>query len=108
MPIFEKTLLKFHAYSRRIALVHFFAEKKFSEAELNFETVEYAAKAAIMASFSYYGINFYPEATSSLKRFISNYPADKNIAYAHYLSAIILYEQILDEKKGLPKESLDL
>ena len=31
---------------------YFFAEVKFSEAELNFETVEHAAKAAIMASYS--------------------------------------------------------
>ena len=31
---------------------YFFAEKKFSEAELNFELVEFAAKAAIMSSYS--------------------------------------------------------
>jgi len=32
---------------------------------------------------------------------IQNYPADKNIPYAHYLIAICYYEQILDEKKDL-------
>ena len=79
----------------------FYAEKKFSEAELNFETVEYAAKAAIMASFSYYGINFYPEAIENLERYLKKYPADKHVIYAHYLSAIIYYEQISDEKKDL-------
>ena len=36
----------------------FFANKKFSEAELNFEKPELASKAAIMASFSLYAINF--------------------------------------------------
>ena len=29
------------------------------------------------------------------------YPADKNIIYAHYLIAIIYYEQITDEKKDM-------
>ena len=37
----------------------FFAEKKFSQAELNFNNVELAAKSAIMSSFSFYAINFY-------------------------------------------------
>lgn len=80
---------------------YLYASKKFSEAEIILPKIDYAAKAALMSSYCLYIINFYPEATSSLKRFISNYPADKNIAYAHYLSAIILYEQILDEKKDI-------
>ena len=37
-------------------------KKKFSEAELNFEIVDFAAKSAIMSSYSLYGINFYDEA----------------------------------------------
>ena len=41
---------------------YFFASKKFSEAELNFEQVELAAKSSLMASFCLYGINFYNEA----------------------------------------------
>ena len=45
----------------------FFASKKFSEAELNFENIDYAAKSAIMASFSLYGINFYSEAKKILR-----------------------------------------
>ena len=36
-----------------------------------------------------------------LERHIKNYPADKNIPYAHYLIAMCYYEQILDEKKDL-------
>jgi len=36
-----------------------------------------------------------------LERYIKNYPADKNITYAHYLIAICYFEQILDEKKDL-------
>ena len=79
----------------------FFASKKFSEAELNFEEPEAAAKSAIMASYSLYGINFYQEAEESLNRFLTTYPGDKNTIYAHYLLAIIYYEQIEDEKKDL-------
>ena len=73
---------------------YFFANKKFSEAELNFDIVEFAAKSAIMSSYSLYGINFYREALDNLERFLKKYPADKNTMYAHYLIAIIYYEQI--------------
>ena len=79
----------------------FFANKKFSEAELNFLDVELAAKSAIMSSFSLYGINFYDEAEENLERYLKTYPSDKNVIYAHYLLAIIHYEQISDEKKDL-------
>jgi outer membrane protein assembly factor BamD len=80
---------------------YFSAEKKFSEAELNFRIVEYAAKSAVMSSYSLYGINFYEEALDNLSRYLKKYPADSNVMYAHYLSAIIHYEQIADEKKDL-------
>ena len=80
---------------------YFFAEKKFSEAELNFKIIEFAAKSAIMSSYSFYGINFYTEALENLDRYLRKYPADKNIMYAHYLISIIHYEQISDEKKDL-------
>ena len=79
----------------------FFANKKFSEAEINFDKPDLAAKSAIMSSFSLYAINFYSEALESLKRYLKNYPADENIIYAHYLEAIIYFEQIDDEKKDL-------
>ena len=54
-----------------------------------------------MSSYSLYGINFYKEAEENLKRFLKVYRADDNIIYAHYLLAIIYYEQIQDEKKDL-------
>ena len=80
---------------------YFYAEKKFSEAELNFEKEELAAKASIMSSYALYGINFYTEALENLERYLKKYPADKNVIYAHYLTALIYYEQISDEKKDL-------
>ena len=88
----------FESFSK---LDYFYANKKFSEAELNFDTVEYAAKAAIMSSYALYGINFYDEALENLERYLRKYPADKNVMYAHYLSALVYYEQISDEKKDL-------
>ena len=78
---------------------YFFAQKKFLEAEINFSNVELAAKSSLMASFSLYGINFYTEALENLERYIKKYPADKNIDYAHYLIAVIYFEQITDEKR---------
>ena len=80
---------------------YFYASKKFSEAELSFKNVELAAKAAIMSCYSLYGINFYDEALESLERYLMKYRADKNVIYAHYLIAIIHFEQISDEKKDL-------
>ena len=75
-----------------------YASKKFDEAELNFDTPDFAAKSAIMSSYSLYGINFYKEAEENLNRYLKNYPADKNVMYAHYLLAVIQFEQISDEK----------
>ena len=79
----------------------FFAAKKFSESEAILPKIEFSAKASLMASYCLYLINFYPETIANLERFLNQYPADKNVAYAHYLIAITLYEQILDERKDV-------
>ena len=79
----------------------FYAQKKFSEAEISFEIIEYSAKSSIMAAYCLYGINFYPEALEKIESHFNKYPADKNIIYAHYLKAIIYFEQISDEKKDI-------
>ena len=95
----------FEIYKEAVASLnrgdYFYASKKFSEAEAILPQIEFSAKASLMSSYCLYIINFYPEATANLERFINQYPADKNIAYAHYLIAISLYEQILDEKKDI-------
>ena len=79
----------------------FFANKKFLEAEANFENLDQAAKAAIMSCFSLYGINFYDEALNNLDRFLKTYRANENVIYAEYLKAIIYFEQMSDEKKDI-------
>ena len=79
----------------------YYAAKKFKEAESLLPQSEWAAKASLMASYSEYARNAYSKSIFALNRHIANYPADKNIPYAHYLIAICYYEQILDEKKDL-------
>ncbi len=80
---------------------YFFASKKFLEAEAILPNIDDSAKALLMASYCFYTINFYEDAELNLKRFISKYPANKNIPYANYLLIISSYEQILDEKKDI-------
>tara|TARA_A100001011_G_C14122313_1_gene761787 strand:+ start:173 stop:1003 length:831 start_codon:yes stop_codon:yes gene_type:complete len=79
----------------------FYASEKFSKAEINFSSPEHAAKAAIMSAYSLYAINLYDEAEDNLNRYLESYPADANLIYAHYLLAIIQFEQITDEEYDL-------
>ena len=79
----------------------FYASKKFKEVESLMPQSKWASKASLMASYADYSRNSYSNAIFDLERHINNYPADKNIPYAHYLIAMCYYEQILDEKKDL-------
>ena len=79
----------------------FYASKKFKEVESLMPQSKWASKASLMASYADYSRNAYSNAIFDLERHINNYPADKNIPYAHYLMAMCYYEQILDEKKDL-------
>ena len=83
-----------------------FAAKKFNESEILFPQSEWASKSVLMAAYAYYSQDYYSDAVYELKRFISIYPIDKNIAYAHFLLGMCYYEQIADEKKDL-KSLLD-
>ena len=79
----------------------YYAGKKFKEAESLLPQSEWAAKASLMASYADYSRNAYSQSVFGLERHVANYPADKNVPYAHYLIAMCYYEQILDEKKDL-------
>ena len=79
----------------------FYAAKKFREVETLMPQSKWAAKSSLMASYADYSRNSYSNAIFGLERHINNYPADKNIPYAHYLMAMCYYEQILDEKKDM-------
>ena len=77
----------------------FYASKKFLEVELLLPQSEWAPKSVLMASYSYYLINYYSEAIANLERYLKTYPKDENLAYAHYLIAMCYYETIVDEKR---------
>ena len=79
----------------------FYAAKKFREAEISLTQYDWSSKASIMVSYAEYSRNAYSNAIFELERHLNNYPADKNLVYAHYLIAMCYYEQILDEKKDL-------
>ena len=79
----------------------YYAANKFKEVESLLPQSEWAAKASLMQGYAHYTRNAYSKSVFSLERHIKNYPADKNIPYAHYLIAICYFEQILDEKKDL-------
>ncbi len=80
---------------------YYIAAKKFLESELLFPQSKWAPKSALMASYSYYMQDYYSEAIFNLERYLSSYPNDKNISYAHFLIAMCYYENIEDEKKDL-------
>ena len=79
----------------------FYAAKKFLEAEILFPQSDWAPRSALMASYSYYIKDYYPEAIFNLQRFINTYPKHSKIDYAHYLLGMCYYEQIENEKKDL-------
>ncbi len=79
----------------------FFAAKKFNEAEILFPQSEWAAKAAIMAAYSYYSQGYYSNSIEELNNYLKQYPNDPQVDYAHYMLAINYFETIVDEKKDL-------
>ena len=77
----------------------YFAAKKFLEAEILYPQSKWAPRSALMASYSYYLQNYYTESVSNLERYLSTYPQDVDLIYAHYLIAMCHYESIIDEKR---------
>ncbi|MEE8500714.1 MAG: outer membrane protein assembly factor BamD [Kiloniellales bacterium] len=75
---------------------YFDAARLFDEVERQHPYSTWAAKAQLMAAFTYYQGNKYDDAINALDRFIQLHPGNKDIAYAHYLRAISYYEQISD------------
>ncbi|WP_270937376.1 outer membrane protein assembly factor BamD [Falsiroseomonas oryzae] len=71
-----------------------------------FDTVErehpysaFATNAKLMSAYSEYMRNRYTEALGALDRFIQLHPSHRDIAYAYYLRALSLYEQIHDTER---------
>ena len=59
----------------------------------------FATNAKLMSAYSEYMRNRYTEALGALDRFIQLHPAHRDIAYAYYLRALSLYEQINDTQR---------
>ena len=78
-----------------------YASKKFSEVELTLSDITIASKAALLSAYCLYAVSFYTEAEESINHYINKYSADKNIPYAYYLSAVMSFEQILEEDKDI-------
>lgn len=71
----------------------------FEEVERQHPYSIWAVRAQIMAGWSFYNANDYPQAVATLDRFIELYPADELTEYAYYLIALCYYEQIVDVER---------
>ena len=78
-----------------------FAAKNFNTVENLYPQSIWASRSVLMAAYSYYSQDYYGDAISEAKRFLRNYPANQNVAYANFLLGICYYELIVDEKKDL-------
>jgi outer membrane protein assembly factor BamD len=72
------------------------AAKQFAEVERQHPYSVWARRAMLMSAFSYYQANKYTDAISACDQYIQLHPGSKEVAYAFYLKAISLYEQIVD------------
>src|SRR5262249_37566729 len=72
------------------------AAKQFDEVERQHPYSVWARRAMLMSAFCYYQANKYPDAISAADSYIALHPGSHEVAYAFYLKAISLYEQIVD------------
>ncbi len=79
---------------------------EYARAVALFDTVDrehpysaFATNAKLMGAYGEYMRNRYTEALGALDRFIQLHPAHRDIAYAYYLRALSLYEQINDVER---------
>lgn len=68
----------------------------FEEVERQYPYSVWARRAILMAGYCYYEVNKYNDAINAADRFLALYSGNKDAAYAYYLKAISLYEQIVD------------
>ena len=72
------------------------AAKQFDEVERQHPYSVWARRAMLMSAYCYYQANKYPDAIAAADSYISLHPGSHEVAYAFYLKAISLYEQIVD------------
>jgi len=72
------------------------AAKQFDEVERQHPYSIWARRAMLMSAFSYYQANKYQDAINTADQYIQLHPGSQEVAYAFYLKAMSLYEQITD------------
>ena len=72
------------------------AALQFNEVERQHPYSVWARRAQLMSAFCYYQANKYDLAVAASDEYISLHPGSQEVAYAFYLKAISLYEQIVD------------
>jgi outer membrane protein assembly factor BamD len=72
------------------------AAAQFNEVDRQHPYSVWARRAQLMSAFCYYQANKYDDAVATADTYISLHPGSQEVAYAFYLKAISLYEQIVD------------
>jgi outer membrane protein assembly factor BamD len=72
------------------------AAKQFDEVDRQHPYSVWARRAMLMSAFCSYQANKYSDAVLTADQYISLHPGSHEVAYAFYLKAISLYEQIVD------------
>ncbi len=72
------------------------AALQFNEVDRQHPYSVWARRAQLMSAFCSYQANKYDDAVSTADQYISLHPGSQEVAYAFYLKAISLYEQIVD------------
>ena len=72
------------------------AAKQFDEVERQHPYSVWARRAMLMSAYCYYHANHYDDAINTADQYIALHPGSKEVAYAFYLKAVSLYEQIVD------------
>ncbi|HEY2836120.1 MAG TPA: outer membrane protein assembly factor BamD, partial [Rhizomicrobium sp.] len=71
------------------------ASKQFNEVDRQHPYSVWARRAMLMSAFCSYQANKYGDAVATADQYISLHPGSHEVAYAFYLKAISLYEQIV-------------
>ncbi|HVZ28319.1 MAG TPA: outer membrane protein assembly factor BamD [Rhizomicrobium sp.] len=72
------------------------AAAQFNEVDRQHPYSVWARRAQLMSAFCSYQANKYDDAVTTADQYISLHPGSQEVAYAFYLKAISLYEQIVD------------
>src|ERR1700733_3797266 len=72
------------------------AAAQFDEVDRQWPYSVWARRAMLMSAFCSYQANKYDDAVSTADNYISLHPGSQEVAYAFYLKALSLYEQIVD------------